>query len=61
MTAIPVIAIFDVGKTNKKLLLFDAQYNVVYEQSDQLPETIDEDGDPCEDVDKFLQVYYKCV
>ncbi len=50
MTAIPVIAIFDVGKTNKKLLLFDAQYNVVYEQSDQLPETIDEDGDPCEDV-----------
>ena len=50
MAAIPVIAIFDVGKTNKKLLLFDAQYNVVYEHSEQLPETVDEDGDPCEDV-----------
>ena len=50
MKAIPVIAVFDVGKTNKKLLLFDAQYNVVYEHSEQLPETIDEDGDPCEDI-----------
>lgn len=50
MKAIPVIAIFDVGKTNKKLLLFDTQYNVVYEHSEQLPETVDEDGDPCEDV-----------
>lgn len=50
MKAIPVIAVFDVGKTNKKLLLFDAKYNVVYEHSEQLPETIDEDGDPCEDI-----------
>lgn len=50
MAAIPVIAIFDVGKTNKKLLLFDAQYQVVFEHSEQLPETVDEDGDPCEDV-----------
>jgi len=50
MAATPVIAVFDVGKTNKKLLLFDAQYNVLYEHSEQLPETIDEDGDPCEDV-----------
>lgn len=50
MAAIPVIAIFDVGKTNKKLLLFDGQYNVMYEHSEQLPETIDEDGDPCENV-----------
>ena len=33
MTAIPVIAVFDIGKTNKKLLLFDAQYLVVKEKS----------------------------
>ena len=45
-----VIAIYDVGKTNKKLILFDEQYNVVYEESTQLPETKDEDGFSCEDV-----------
>lgn len=46
----PVIAIFDVGKTNKKLLLFDEHYQVCWEESVQLSETVDEDGFPCEDV-----------
>ncbi len=46
----PVILIFDVGKTNKKLLLFDEQYTVLHEQSVQLAETTDEDGFPCEDL-----------
>ena len=46
-----VIAIFDVGKTNKKLLLFDEQYNVIHEESYQLQEIKDEDGFSCEDVD----------
>jgi sugar (pentulose or hexulose) kinase len=50
MSKISVIAIFDVGKTNKKLLLFDEQYKVVHEESTQLKETEDEDGFPCEDV-----------
>ena len=50
MQAIPVIAIFDVGKTNKKLFLFDEAYRMVHEESTQLPETLDEDGFPCEDV-----------
>ena len=47
---IPVIAIFDIGKTNKKLLLFDEAYHVRWEESVQLRETVDEDGFPCEDV-----------
>lgn len=47
---IPVIAIFDVGKTNKKLLLFDESYKVLFESGVQLNETTDEDGYPCEDV-----------
>ncbi|MBD0285451.1 MAG: FGGY family carbohydrate kinase [Bacteroidota bacterium] len=51
MSSIPVIAVYDVGKTNKKLFLFDQQYNIVYERSARLPETVDEDGDPCEDVE----------
>ncbi len=51
MEAIAVIAIFDVGKTNKKTFLFDERYKIVYEKTDQFPQTTDEDGDPCEDLD----------
>ncbi|WP_346316109.1 FGGY family carbohydrate kinase [Chitinophaga sp. YIM B06452] len=50
MEKIPVIAIFDIGKTNKKLFLFDEQYRIVFEESARLEETIDEDGDACEDL-----------
>lgn len=42
--------IFDIGKTNKKVFLFDEQLNIVHERCVQLPETIDEDGFPCEDL-----------
>jgi sugar (pentulose or hexulose) kinase len=49
--SVPVILIFDVGKTNKKLLLFNEQYEVVYEESIQLKEIKDEDDFPCEDMD----------
>jgi len=50
MAKTAVLAVFDIGKTNKKLLLLDEQYRIVYEQSRQLAETTDEDGDPCEDI-----------
>ena len=50
MNRIPVIAVFDVGKTNKKVLLFDEKYQVVFEESQKFEETADEDGFPCEDV-----------
>ncbi len=49
--ATAVILIFDVGKTNKKILLFDEQYRLVHEESDSLPETTDEDGFACENVE----------
>lgn len=49
--SIPVILIFDVGKTNKKIFLFDEQYNIVHEESTQLKEAKDEDGFPCENID----------
>src|SRR5688500_17660303 len=48
--ALPVVAIFDVGKTNKKLFLFSEDYKIVYEECIQLPEIADEDGFACEDV-----------
>lgn len=49
----PVVAVFDVGKTNKKLLLFDEQYNVVFERSARFLETKDEDGDSCENLESL--------
>ena len=48
--SLPVIAIFDIGKTNKKVFLFDEDYAVRFEKSIQVPEIKDEDGFPCEDV-----------
>ncbi|MCU0356329.1 MAG: FGGY family carbohydrate kinase [Cyclobacteriaceae bacterium] len=48
--ATPVIAVFDIGKTNKKVFLFDEDYQLNHEQSVVLPETTDEDGFPCEDI-----------
>jgi len=50
MPTTPVIAVIDVGKTNKKLLLFDEDYNIVFERSARIVEIVDEDGDPCEDL-----------
>ncbi|MEP6683427.1 MAG: FGGY family carbohydrate kinase [Parafilimonas sp.] len=45
-----VIAVFDVGKTNKKLVLFNEDYDIVHEENVQLDETTDEDNFLCEDV-----------
>lgn len=53
MSAIPVIAIIDVGKTNKKLFLFDQNYKIVFERTTRLLETTDDDGFPCENVESL--------
>lgn len=51
----PVVAIFDVGKTNKKLFLFDESYRIVFEKSVHFDETTDDDGEPCENIDLLQQ------
>jgi L-fuculokinase len=56
--AIPVIAIFDVGKTNKKLFLINENYNIVYERAARFVETTDEDGEPCENLDSLISSVY---
>jgi sugar (pentulose or hexulose) kinase len=53
MSEIPVIAIFDVGKTNKKLFLFDEQYRIIFERTARFTETADEDGAPCENLESL--------
>ncbi len=55
MKKIPVILIFDVGKTNKKLFLFNDKYKIVYEESAKLQEIVDEDGFPSEDIVALTQ------
>lgn len=53
-----VIAIFDVGKTNKKLLLFDYGLRLVLEQETKVAEKADDDGFECDDiehVEKWIQ------
>ncbi len=53
MKPTPVIAIFDVGKTNKKLFLFDENYKIVYEKTARFTEITDEDGFPCENLENL--------
>jgi sugar (pentulose or hexulose) kinase len=45
-----VTAVFDIGRTNKKYVLFDENNQIVEEVSESLPETTDEDGFPTEDI-----------
>ena len=56
-----VIAIFDVGKTNKKLILFDEEYKIVWEQIYTFEETTDEDGEPCEDLEKLTAWVFNSI
>lgn len=50
-----VIAIFDIGKTNKKLLLFDQGLNILSEKEERFPEITDDDGFECDDIEKIEQ------
>ncbi|MCH5714873.1 hypothetical protein [Niabella hibiscisoli] len=47
---VPVIAIFDIGKTNKKFFLFNEDYKIVEEVTVNFAEIEDEDGFACEDI-----------
>ncbi|MFV0521923.1 MAG: FGGY-family carbohydrate kinase [Mangrovibacterium sp.] len=50
-----VIAIFDIGKTNKKILLFNEQLKVVYQKEDKFKTIVDEDGFECDDIEEIVQ------
>jgi sugar (pentulose or hexulose) kinase len=47
------IAVFDIGKTNKKFLLFGEDYKVLLEEEVRFPEITDDDGFPCDDIEKI--------
>ena len=46
-----VIAIFDIGKTNKKLYLFDEKFQVVFQREEPFPVITDEEDFECDDID----------
>ena len=46
-----VIAVFDIGKTNKKIFLFDKDFNIVFENSVRFKEVVDDDSFPCDDIE----------
>nr|MBI1229277.1 carbohydrate kinase [Cytophagales bacterium] len=51
----PVIAIFDIGKTNKKFFLFDEDLNELSEEYVKFPTIVDEDGEECDDLEKITE------
>ena len=46
-----VIAIFDIGKTNKKIILFNNDLKLVSETEEKFAEVTDEDGFECDNID----------
>lgn len=45
-----VIAVIDIGKTNKKILLFDETFEMVSSHSTRFDEVLDDDGYPCDNI-----------
>lgn len=46
-----VIAVFDIGKTNKKILLFDKNFKVLYQYEQKFPVLADTESFECDDID----------
>ncbi|HEY4287479.1 MAG TPA: FGGY family carbohydrate kinase [Puia sp.] len=56
-----VIAILDIGKTNKKLFLFDEHYKIVWEQCSSFDATLDEDGESCENLSQLTEWVFQSL
>ena len=46
-----VIAIYDIGKTNKKIILFNEEFKIVSEIEEKFAEILDDDGFACDDIE----------
>jgi L-fuculokinase len=49
-----VCVVFDIGKTNKKAFVFSQKYEVLWQETIQIEEILDEDGDHCDDLLEIL-------
>ena len=55
-----VTAIFDIGKTNKKLILFNSDLKIISETEDIFPLITDDDGFECDDIvliEKWITIH----
>ncbi|MEN8156650.1 MAG: FGGY family carbohydrate kinase [Bacteroidota bacterium] len=50
-----VVLIFDIGKTNKKILLFDRSLSILHEEEAIFEEITDDDGFACDDIERLEQ------
>lgn len=50
-----VIAVFDIGKTNKKIVLFDYNLNLIGEEETRFDEKLDDDGFECDNIELIEQ------
>lgn len=50
-----VCVIFDIGKTNKKLIVFDKNYNIIVENQEKFEEILDDEGFVCDDLMRLSQ------
>jgi sugar (pentulose or hexulose) kinase len=46
-----VTAIYDIGKTNKKIILFSEDFKIVSEIEEKFDEVVDDDGFECDDIE----------
>jgi L-fuculokinase len=51
----PIYAVFDIGKTNKKLIIFDEDRQIVSEHLHVCTDAYDEDGDACDHLPRLTQ------
>lgn len=50
-----VTVIFDIGKTNKKILLFDNKFNIIRNTEVRFNTVLDDDGFECDDIERIEQ------
>ncbi len=56
-----VIAVFDIGKTNKKIVLFNHNLELIEEEEEKFPEIIDDEGFPCDNIELIEKWIKKSV
>ncbi|MCF8359339.1 MAG: carbohydrate kinase [Prolixibacteraceae bacterium] len=45
--------VFDIGKTNKKVLVFDEALNLIFQEEKNMPTITDDDGFECDDLERM--------
>lgn len=56
------IVVFDIGKTNKKVLVFDRELRILHEEETTFPEVADDDGFPGDDIGRLeAWILEKCT